>query len=109
MRLIRWIGFAVTVIVVLVFSLQNIGTPSLQSNLSLKFFGFQTPEWPVLLWLAISFFCGIFLYMLVSVVREIRMRAKIANLEHELEMYREEFQEEEGEEHENFEERNEVK
>jgi uncharacterized integral membrane protein len=94
MWVVRWIGLAVIVVLTLIFFLENIGTPPLKDSLALRFWGMRTPELPVFLWLVLCFFGGVFLYMIIGLIREIRLRAEIARLKSELDTYRDEAEKE---------------
>ena len=87
MWLLRTVALAVTVIFILIFLLQNMGTASLQNAFSFQFLHLKSPNIPVMIWLIIAFLAGMFLYMLISVVREIRLRSAIGKLKRELEQY----------------------
>ena len=80
MWIIRWIGFSVLTLLILVFVFQNMSAPPLKEGLSLHFFSHQTPVFPVFFWLLFSFFTGIFFFAFISFIREIRFRTEISRL-----------------------------
>lgn len=85
MWFLKWLGFGLLIVVVLVFSLENVGSPLMKEPLALKFIGFKTAELPVFLWLALSFLSGMLLFMAFSLIRELRFRSEIGRLRRELE------------------------
>ncbi len=84
MWFLKWLGFGLLIIIVLIFSLENVGSPLMKEPLSLKFIGYSTAELPVFLWLALSFLSGILLFMIFSLIRELRFRGEIGRLRREL-------------------------
>jgi len=84
MWFLKWIGLGLLIVFVLVFSLENVGSPALKAAVSLKLFGAHTAELPVFLWLGLFFLFGMLLILVFALIRELRFRSEIGLLNREI-------------------------
>lgn len=87
MWFLKWLGFGLLIVLVLVFTLENMSSPLMKEPLSLKLIGYSTAELPIFVWLGLSFLFGILLFMIFALIRELRFRAEIGRLRRELESF----------------------
>lgn len=87
MWILKWFGVALLLIVLLGFSIMNIGQ---QVDINLFFWQFQ--EVPLILVIFEAFIAGMLVWFLIAFINELKLRADIRNAKRELEDLHEELQ-----------------
>lgn len=87
MWMLKWFGVALLLIVLLGFSIMNIGQ---QVDINLFFWQFQ--EVPLILVIFEAFIAGMLVWFLIAFINELKLRADIRNAKRELEDLHEELQ-----------------
>jgi uncharacterized integral membrane protein len=86
MWIFRWIVLIIVLFFLMGFLLQNT-----HDYVSVRIFGWTSPEWPLAYMLFLAGFVGYVLSLLVAIVNQIRLRMQIAELRRENRQVREEL------------------
>jgi len=86
MWIFRWIILIVVLFFLMGFLLQNS-----YDHVSVKVFGWTSPEWPLAYMLFLAGFVGYVISFLVAIVNQVRLRMQIAQLRKENRQVREEL------------------
>ncbi|MFC1499895.1 lipopolysaccharide assembly LapA domain-containing protein [Candidatus Zixiibacteriota bacterium] len=87
MWILKWLGIALLLIVMLGFSIMNIGQ---QVDINLFFWQFE--EVPLILVIFEAFIAGMLVWFLIAFVNELKLRADLRNMRRESEELQEELQ-----------------
>ncbi|MFC1629516.1 lipopolysaccharide assembly LapA domain-containing protein [Gemmatimonadota bacterium] len=87
MWILKWLGIALLLIVMLGFSMMNIGQ---QVDINLFFWQFE--EVPLILVIFEAFIAGMLVWFLIAFINELKLRADLRNARRESEYLQEELQ-----------------
>ena len=87
MWILKWLGIALLLIVMLGFSIMNIGQ---QVDINLFFWQFE--EGPLILVIFEAFIAGMLVWFLIAFINELKLRADLRNARRESEELQEELQ-----------------
>jgi uncharacterized integral membrane protein len=87
MWILKWLGVALLLIVLLGFSIMNV-----EQQVDINLFFWQFQDVPLILVIFEAFIVGMLVWFLIAFINELRLRADLRNTQRELDDLREELQ-----------------